>query len=263
MQLRIFSWEIISKNIAMKRLDKSAFLHRGTGVPIEIRPFFLQHEIRRGERSPITIVHGDQHYSAHVVRDSQNTARTRLFWSADFAALLRKSFPYHFQEYDSDQQPDSRVFLKFQRIQGYNVYRVSFTGQVSEKAIAEELRAEELEDNGLQSEGGTKEYFGKRYERSPLNRQRAVKLHGLTCNICGFNFEEVYGTRGKDFIEVHHVKPTNMLKEKQPIDPQDDLITVCSNCHRMIHRTPGEILGVEDMIAIVSAYFRKRNAGIE
>jgi 5-methylcytosine-specific restriction protein A len=256
--LRAFSWKIVSESVATKRLDKSAFLHRGTGVPIEIRPFFLPNEIHKGQKLPIALVHDEKNYSAHIIRDNQDTARTRLFWSADFAILLRETFPYYFQKYASDEQPDSELFLKFERVSGFNIYRVSFTGQVSEERIVEDLRAEELEDNGPQSEGGAKEYYGTRYERSPRNRQRAITLHGLTCNICGFNFEKAYGPRGEDFIEVHHVKPISTLKEKQPIDPQNDLITVCSNCHRMIHRKPDEVLTVRDMTAVVAAYSGKR-----
>jgi predicted HNH restriction endonuclease len=59
------------------------------------------------------------------------------------------------------------------------------------------------------------------------------------CQICGFDFEKLYGEIGKSFIEVHHIKSHTLLsKEKgeHEIDPQNDLIPVCSNCHSIIHR---------------------------
>ena len=31
--------------------------------------------------------------------------------------------------------------------------------------------------------------------------------HELTCEVCGFNFEQVYGDRGRDYIECHHRAP--------------------------------------------------------
>ena len=35
-----FSWKVLSDNIAVKQMDKSAFLHHGTGIPREIAFFF-------------------------------------------------------------------------------------------------------------------------------------------------------------------------------------------------------------------------------
>lgn len=57
----------------------------------------------------------------------------------------------------------------------------------------------------------------------------------LYCEICGFDFEKVYGDLGKEFIEAHHVKPVSSMSpgEKTRVE---DLIMVCSNCHSMIHR---------------------------
>lgn len=59
----------------------------------------------------------------------------------------------------------------------------------------------------------------------------------LTCQVpnCGFDFEMVYGELGRGYAEVHHIVA---LRELDPgtITTLDDLIVVCSNCHRMIHR---------------------------
>lgn len=57
----------------------------------------------------------------------------------------------------------------------------------------------------------------------------------LYCEICGFDFEEVYGELGLDFIEGHHTIPVSEMEENQNTKPQD-IIMVCSNCHRMLHR---------------------------
>jgi 5-methylcytosine-specific restriction protein A len=57
----------------------------------------------------------------------------------------------------------------------------------------------------------------------------------LFCQGCGFDFEERYGIRGKDYIECHHIKPVSELAigEKTKLV---DLVLLCSNCHRIIHR---------------------------
>lgn len=81
-----------------------------------------------------------------------------------------------------------------------------------------------------------KQYVTK-FERSNKNRRLAIKYNkSLKCSICGFDFEAIYGERGKGFIEVHHIKPLYENHTEVDINPQTDLICVCSNCHRMFHR---------------------------
>ena len=86
------------------------------------------------------------------------------------------------------------------------------------------------------NEGKKKEIYTTKYERDPANRKACIEKYGTDCNICGFNFYEVYGELGKHFIEVHHLKPLFSLEEEIVINPHTDLIPVCSNCHRMLHR---------------------------
>lgn len=68
-------------------------------------------------------------------------------------------------------------------------------------------------------------------------KKRAVKSANqrLQCEACSFDFERVYGDRGTDFIECHHKNPlaeSNGQKTKL-----EDLALLCSNCHRIIHRS--------------------------
>jgi len=55
------------------------------------------------------------------------------------------------------------------------------------------------------------------------------------CEACGFDFENKYGERGKDFIECHHTRPVSEIGLGE-VTRLTDLILLCSNCHRMIHR---------------------------
>lgn len=88
---------------------------------------------------------------------------------------------------------------------------------------------------------------GKRMLRTHILRERNPRLiieakrrfkeiHGnLFCEICEFNFEERYGEVGKDFIEAHHTIPVSSMREDEETKIED-LVMVCSNCHKMIHR---------------------------
>lgn len=90
-------------------------------------------------------------------------------------------------------------------------------------------------------EGAKKQRFSSYYERDPKLRQQALLIHGYSCMICKFNFEETYGEIGKGFIHVHHVKPL-ASSGKTKVDPQKDLIVVCPNCHSIIHRRKNGII---------------------
>jgi 5-methylcytosine-specific restriction protein A len=57
----------------------------------------------------------------------------------------------------------------------------------------------------------------------------------LECEGCGFNFRVNYGERGEGFIECHHIKPVSKI-EKNEKTKLVDLVLLCSNCHRMVHR---------------------------
>ena len=94
-------------------------------------------------------------------------------------------------------------------------------------------------------------YYTSKYERNPKLRAEAVRLHGYSCAACGFNFEERYGELGKDFIEVHHTKPLYSLDGETEVNPETDLIPLCSNCHRMIHRKRNAVLTVADLRTVM------------
>ncbi|WP_218013519.1 EVE domain-containing protein [Priestia aryabhattai] len=122
------------------------------------------------------------------------------------------------------------------------------------KSVRSDIEAQELEEgNGI--EGIKKSYYVNKYERDPKNRKKAIEMHGLNCYVCGFNFEEVYGEHGRDFIEIHHIKPLSSLKEAVAINPKTDLVPLCANCHRMIHRRKNEVLTVEQLKALTKKLY--------
>ena len=58
----------------------------------------------------------------------------------------------------------------------------------------------------------------------------------LACEACGFDFAATYGRVGFGFCEVHHEKPLAALKRARKYELRD-LKILCSNCHRIIHKT--------------------------
>ena len=88
---------------------------------------------------------------------------------------------------------------------------------------------------------------GKKLLKLHLTRERNYQLitnakkrfkdkYGkLFCEVCGFNFVDIYGEIGEDFIEGHHIKPISEMTEDEKTNI-DDIVMLCSNCHSMIHR---------------------------
>jgi len=241
-----YSWTLQDENTAIKVLDKSAFLHRGTGIPVEIRSFFVDDVMNPGERRDVALICNGKEYAAHIEIDHQESPRTRLFWNADYVNMLKTTYPIHYQQYlEGKLDGSSGLLMRFERLEHFSKYRIILSGKIAEDALEQDIEADEIEEKGPSKEGAIKEYYGKRYERDPANRMRAIEIHGLSCNVCGFNFEETYGERGKDYIEVHHVKPISSFEgNEQDIDPNIDLITLCSNCHRMVHRKLNNVLSI-------------------
>lgn len=107
------------------------------------------------------------------------------------------------------------------------------------------------EETAGTTEGKRTVYYTTKYERSSKNREAAIRIHGTKCMICGFDFGQKYGELGKGYIEVHHIKPLATLEQEVVINPETDLICVCANCHRMLHRFKNYIVTVEELKHIV------------
>ncbi|MCK5832702.1 HNH endonuclease [bacterium] len=84
-------------------------------------------------------------------------------------------------------------------------------------------------------EGATIEVSVNRYERSLKAREECLRIHGSKCMVCGFSFEDFYGQIGRDYIQVHHVVSLASVKKEYKVNPSEDLIPVCPNCHAMLH----------------------------
>lgn len=71
----------------------------------------------------------------------------------------------------------------------------------------------------------------------------------ICCEVCSFDFGQMYGTHGSGFIEVHHLRPLHELTSETRTR-LDELALVCANCHRMIHaRKPW--LSMEEMKKLI------------
>lgn len=94
--------------------------------------------------------------------------------------------------------------------------------------------------------------MSKTHERSRANRALAIQFHGTTCQVCSFNFEATYGSISKGYVEIHHLLPVSLMEIPAMVDPRSDLVPLCANCHRMVHRrwppySPAELRSFMDL----------------
>lgn len=111
--------------------------------------------------------------------------------------------------------------------------------------------AEEVKAPFRLTEGAQRIIAVNAYERDPTARALCVEHHGTTCAACGLDLRTVYGRTAEGLIHVHHLKPLSDIGHAYRVDPVNDLIPVCPNCHAVIHRhdPPYTIRQIRSMIA--------------
>lgn len=81
-------------------------------------------------------------------------------------------------------------------------------------------------------------------------KKEALKKFGrLFCEACGFDFSHKYGPLGNGIIDIHHTIPVHTLGQSQKTR-LEDLVLLCSNCHRMVHSSRKWLL-LEEVIGLI------------
>ena len=94
----------------------------------------------------------------------------------------------------------------------------------------------------------------EKHERNPELRKACIAHYGYVCQVCGLDFTKAYGDLGRDFIEVHHLTPISTTEGEHEVDPVNDLVPLCSNCHSMIHRGENRPLTLDELRAQYIGY---------
>lgn len=123
----------------------------------------------------------------------------------------------------------------------------SFYPRPKDSFKSDKSTAKQLPKEAELTEGAKKHVELERSQRNPELRQLCLAKYGFVCQVCGFNFEKAYGDIGKNFIEVHHLKPISSFEGKHGVDPLKDLVPLCSNCHSMIHHGPNGLMTLKDI----------------
>jgi len=93
-------------------------------------------------------------------------------------------------------------------------------------------------DHYSSQENRLKVFYHLRRERDPHLAYRCKVRDEYRCQVCRVRLDEVYGDVAKWVAEAHHVIPLSELEGIVDNNP-DNLRTVCPNCHRVLHKMPG------------------------
>jgi 5-methylcytosine-specific restriction protein A len=97
-------------------------------------------------------------------------------------------------------------------------------------------------------DGNLRQKLTSEYERNMQARIACIEHYGYICQVCKISMEKIYGDVGKHFIHVHHKKFLSHIKKGHMVNPINDLITLCPNCHSMLHRKiEGKYLSVLEL----------------
>ncbi len=100
--------------------------------------------------------------------------------------------------------------------------------------LAAKLRL--IEGDIWAQEGKTKLVTLSKRERDPKLRSLVLAKRGTLCEICGFNFEAIYGKFAKTCVQVHHIDALGKAGRNGVTTSLDDLLVICPNCHSALHK---------------------------
>jgi len=88
------------------------------------------------------------------------------------------------------------------------------------------------------------------HERNRSLANQCKRRDDFRCQVCNFKYSEFYGQLGDLFAESHHIVPLSKLEDGMQTN-LSDLITVCANCHRMLHHMNGELDDIKRLRSLV------------
>lgn len=191
---------------------------------------------KRGSARPIKILFNNKVFEAEYRYEGQ-TDKTKELQSIRFKKELKSEFKKVFPE------PIGNFTIQY----GLDLNHFVFTHQVIEVQYPEDEEKEYFEGRIAYRKHRTRERNPKVIKDA---KERFVRRNNgrLYCEACGFDFFEVYGERGKDFIEGHHTKLVSELSDGDKIRVEY-IAMLCSNCYRMVHRKP--VLSVYELKELI------------
>ncbi len=147
-----------------------------------------------------------------------------------------------------EQKPRRKIFAKAKK-QKRNVTDSKLVNYYPQPINKEDKLQKTFENK--YREGAEKILIQTTWERNSRLRKDAKIEYGVNCMVCDFTFDKYYGKKiGGSYIEIHHTKSLAEAKKMRGTRIKD-VIVICSNCHRIIHRKKGNPLDWEFLKKVI------------
>lgn len=148
----------------------------------------------------------------------------------------------------------SNFSLGFNRLSDESVVLALSKFQPGNDLPSSALSLPDVDFSASVSEGGLRlvSHLRRERKRAVVEAKKAAVLGAtgrLSCEACGFDFSATYGPVGDGFCEVHHLSLLSASDESVTTSLAD-LAVLCSNCHRIIHRSD-PMLSVAELALVV------------
>ena len=243
------SWIELKNNTIIKHLHSSLFTDGVTGIDKSLVVFWNAENLIYPHQLNITIEFLNDKYKAYISK-TKDDSRTRLCFRQELKQKI-KQYSTFIEEGNLriEKINDMRYSMKIELNHSLKLSNSTF----------ETTTIKESDDNSFSKRNNleNKEYYeGRKKEVMLLNRIRnraardeCLRISEGKCCVCEFDFSKTYGSLGKGFLEVHHKVPISQYKNEHSIT-LNDLCALCSNCHRMLHRTK-DPMNVDELKKIV------------
>lgn len=217
-------------------MDKSLLRYGEIRIPNYLRDFFHLPEMEKHDRWDITISFQGKIYTGVLYLDNYKRQRGKLRWSKDLTNILNQAGrKYLFPESEDSISSLDIPLLRLQKITPKQ-YKADLIYPEHIKQDAQEyLLHEDKFIYGVKA----------RFETDEAIRLQVLKIHGTSCGICGFNYEEAYGDLGVGYIKIHQISSPEKTREE--LDFNQDFIPICENCHGILHRDRNKDLDVSEV----------------
>lgn len=212
------------------------------GTAARLQPYIdAGHALRRW--SPVATITSDD-----LQRSGRFTRLATPLSDASYGSAVverlntRENF---FGVYDAIEPRDPLSQLRFSRLAEDFFLSVLATGHTSEVC----LDAVTADDYPAVERKRVRWHI--QFERNSRLAAERKRVDRYKCGVCGEVMHKIYGDLGYEFAEAHHKMPLKQL-EATTTTTLDDLLTVCPNCHRMLHRMEGKPQDIEKLRRIVA-----------
>ena len=161
------------------------FLETATVGPYQYQVILLENHQKISEETL------EDKYSKQLLTPSKKKGLELLFEHNPMVHIRDISMMHYKQDRlkDTPWEKEPRVDLEslYNKMENKRLHNI----------VKHDVETEKRQYASSYKDGEVKQYYGNRYERKAKNRLKAIEIHGTTCAVCDFKFEEVYGELGE------------------------------------------------------------------